>query len=164
MLCTQRWMSNSAFLSNPCISACDPVSCWQRIPLVMWDTVSWMRMALCSPRRDLEGYSIKACEGFKCHGKEVGWGEAPAAVPEETSLPSSWGIAVLTQSEISGCINQTIPWCITQVHLPGSVSGLCKWAGTAGSLKTGAWEEPVSATPHFSHFNIVTSLKPNGCD
>lgn len=74
-------MSNSAFLSNPCISACDPVSCLQRTLLVMRNTVSWMSMALCSPRRDLEGYSIKACEGFKCYGKEVGWGEAPAAVP-----------------------------------------------------------------------------------
>lgn len=30
LLCTQKWMVNSAFLSNPCISACDPVNCWQR--------------------------------------------------------------------------------------------------------------------------------------
>lgn len=48
----------------------------------------------------------------------------------------------------------------THMHLPGSVSGLCKWAGTAGSLKTGAWEEPVSAAPQVCHFKIVTSLKP----
>lgn len=71
----------------------------------MWDKVSWMRMALGNLVRDLGEYSIKACGGFKCYGKEVGWGETPAALPEETSFPSSWGNAVLTQSEISCCIN-----------------------------------------------------------
>lgn len=33
-------------------------------------------MSLHRPRRDLDGYSVKACEGFKCYEKEVGWGEA----------------------------------------------------------------------------------------
>lgn len=69
----------------------------------MWDTVSWMRMALCSPRRDLEGYSIKACEGFKCCGKEVGWGEAPAAAPEETSLRN-------ISQDISPAVGGTLYW------------------------------------------------------
>lgn len=30
VLCTQKWMLNSAFVWNPCISACNPVNCWQR--------------------------------------------------------------------------------------------------------------------------------------
>lgn len=48
----------------------------------------------------------------------------------------------------------------THMHLPGSTLGLCDWQVTADSLKTGSFEEWLSATLRFSHFNIVMSLKP----
>lgn len=160
LLCTQKWMLNSAFLSNPCISACDPVSCWQRMPLVMWDTVSWMRMALCSPRKDLEGCSIKACEGFRYYWTEVGWGRHQLLFLKRHLSPAVGGMLYWPKVKLVVASIKPFHYVLTHVHLPGSVSGLCKWADTADSLKTGACEERVSATPKFSHFNIVTSSKP----
>lgn len=68
-----------------------------------------MRIALRSPTRDPGECSIKEREGLKYYGEEVGWGGAPAAVPEGTSFPRILGDIVPTQSKISCYSDETIP-------------------------------------------------------